>query len=218
MEPVAPRQPLGPGDVAPEFTLPAADSDATVSLAQTRARGPVLLAVLRGVYCAFCRRHLNLIGTTAAALRELGVQTLAIVASPAERTRLYFRHRPSGCPIGADADLTVHQAYGIPRVPVTPELREVVELNYVRLAREMKFDLPEGSARETFHKADGVDLTENDKADRARHQAQFVGHFLVDRAGIIQWHDIECARDGIHGLYRFPSAERLIAAARALKP
>lgn len=176
----------------------------------------MLLAVLRGLYCAFCRRQVALVGATATALTDLGVQTLAVVASPPDRTRLYFRHRPPGCSVGADPDLTVHQAYGIPRGPVTPELREAVESNYARLARQMGFDLPEGSVRETFHKADGVDLTENDKADRARHQAQFVGHFLVDRTGVVRWSDIECARDGIAGLYRFPTAEQIMAAARAL--
>ena len=211
-----PRRPLGPGDAAPDFTLPAADGDGTVSLAQHRARGPVLLAVLRGLYCAFCRRQLALVGVTATALGNLGVQTLAVVASPPDRTRLYFRHRPPGCAVGADPDLTVHQAYGIPRGPVTPELREVVESNYAQLARQMGFDLPAGSARETFHKADGVDLTESDKADRARHQAQNVGHFLLDRTGIVRWSDIECARDGNAGLYRFPTADQIMAAVRAL--
>ena len=211
-----PARPLAPGDPAPDFTLPAADGDGTVSLAQHRASGPVLLAVLRGLYCAFCRRQLALVGVTATALRGLGVQTLAVVASPPDRTRLYFRHRPPGCAVGADPDLTVHQACGIPRGPVTPELREAVESNYAQLARQMGFDLPAGSARETFHKADGIDLTESDKADRARHQAQFVGHFLVDRTGIVRWSDIECARDGIAGLYRFPTADQIMVAARAL--
>jgi peroxiredoxin len=211
-----PRRPLVPGDTAPDFTLSAADGDGAVSLAEHRVRGPVLLAVLRGLYCAFCRRQLALVGATATALRDLGVQTLAVVASPPDRTRLYFRHRPPGCPVGADPDLTVHQAYGIPRGPITPELREVVESNYAELARKMEFDLPEGSVRETFHKADGVDLTDSDKADRARHQAQFVAHFLVDRTGVVRWSEIECAREGIAGLYRFPTAEQIIGAARVL--
>ena len=75
--------------------------------------------------------------------------------------------------------------------------------------------LPEINARETFHKADGFDLNENDRADRARHQAQNVGHLLNDQRGIVRWVDIECAREGLPGLYRFPTSEQIVAAARA---
>ena len=208
---------LAPGDAAPGFTLPHAAGEGIVSLKEHLARGPVLLAVLRGLYCAFCRRQLALVGLSAAtAMRDLGVQTLAVIATPPDRARLYFRHRPPGCNVGADPDLTVHRAYGIPRGPITPELREIVESSYVRLARQEGISLPEGSARETFHKADGVELTEGDKADRGRHQAQNAGHFLIDREGIIRWSDIECARDGPAGLYRFPTTEQMVTAARAL--
>ncbi len=44
------RQPLQPGDRAPDFTLPAVDREGNVSLADYRGRSPVLLAVLRGLY------------------------------------------------------------------------------------------------------------------------------------------------------------------------
>ena len=44
------RQPLQPGERAPDFTLPAADREGTVSLAEYCDRGPVLLALFRGLY------------------------------------------------------------------------------------------------------------------------------------------------------------------------
>jgi peroxiredoxin len=44
------RQPLQPGERASDFTLPAADREGTVSLAEYRGRGPVLLALFRGLY------------------------------------------------------------------------------------------------------------------------------------------------------------------------
>jgi peroxiredoxin len=44
------RQPLQPGDRAPDFTLLAADREGTVSLTDYRGRSPVLLALLRGLY------------------------------------------------------------------------------------------------------------------------------------------------------------------------
>jgi len=42
--------PLAPGEPAPDFTLPAAHGDGTVSLTDYRGRNPVLLALFRGLY------------------------------------------------------------------------------------------------------------------------------------------------------------------------
>jgi peroxiredoxin len=42
---------LGPGDRAPDFELPAADVEGRVTLAEHLRRGPVLLTMLRGLYC-----------------------------------------------------------------------------------------------------------------------------------------------------------------------
>jgi hypothetical protein len=56
------RSPVQPGDPAPDFVLPAVDREGTVSLADYRGRTPVLLATMRGLYCAFCRRHIRAAG------------------------------------------------------------------------------------------------------------------------------------------------------------
>jgi peroxiredoxin len=42
--------PVAAGEPAPDFTLPAAHCDGTVSLADYRGRSPVLLALFRGLY------------------------------------------------------------------------------------------------------------------------------------------------------------------------
>lgn len=42
--------PLGPGDRAPDFAVPAATGDGVVALADYRGRSPVLLALFRGLY------------------------------------------------------------------------------------------------------------------------------------------------------------------------
>jgi peroxiredoxin len=42
--------PVGPGEPAPDFTLPAAHGEGTVSLAEYRGQSPVLLALFRGLY------------------------------------------------------------------------------------------------------------------------------------------------------------------------
>jgi hypothetical protein len=39
----------------------------------------VLLAMMRGLYCAFCRRHIAQLGSTQRKLKALGIETLAIV-------------------------------------------------------------------------------------------------------------------------------------------
>ena len=41
---------LGPGDLAPDFNLPAADRHVDISLSDYYHRGPVLLLLLRGLY------------------------------------------------------------------------------------------------------------------------------------------------------------------------
>jgi hypothetical protein len=48
---------LGPGDLAPDFTLPAANVEGNMTLSEYLRRGPVFLTMLRGLYCPFCRRR-----------------------------------------------------------------------------------------------------------------------------------------------------------------
>ena len=45
-----PTQPIGPGEPAPDFTLPAAHGPGSVSLSDYRGKSPVLLALFRGLY------------------------------------------------------------------------------------------------------------------------------------------------------------------------
>jgi peroxiredoxin len=105
-----PPKRLRPGDRAPSFELPAADREGIVSLADYRGNRPVLLALFRGLYCPFCRRQLVQLAVSAEKLAALGVATVAIVATAPERTRIYFRFRPTRIPVGADPDLTTHRA------------------------------------------------------------------------------------------------------------
>ncbi len=50
MASVEPRPPVQPGERAPDFTVPAANREGTVSLADYRGRSPLLLALYRGLY------------------------------------------------------------------------------------------------------------------------------------------------------------------------
>src|SRR5262245_20733641 len=109
------RPPLRPGDTAPDFVLPAVSHDGSVALTDYRGKSPVLLAMMRGLYCAFCRRHIAQLGTTRQKLQALGVEALAIVPMQPERLRLYYRFRPVSVPVAADPEMMTHRAYGVPQ-------------------------------------------------------------------------------------------------------
>lgn len=157
-----------------------------------------------------------LLGKTAEKLKEAGVQTLAVVATNAQRARLFFRFRPVRFPVGADPDLITHRAYGLPQMAVTPEFGQAIEVVATNLARELKLSVPAEGALAAIEGLDGYARTEADEADFQRHQAQLVGQFLVDGTGIVRWTNIECQRDGLAGLDKFPTDEELLAVARTV--
>jgi hypothetical protein len=156
------------------------------------------------------------LATTAEKLQQLGVETLAIVGSKAERARFFLRFRPVRHPVGADPDLITHRAYGVPRSAVTPEIMQAIHGAYDTLARELKIEVPAGKAREVIGQLDGFEVTETEAAEFQRHQVQFTGQFLVDRDGMVRWSNIECAQEGLAGIDMFPTDEELLAIARGL--
>jgi hypothetical protein len=154
------------------------------------------------------------LGQIAQKLEAVGVKTLGVVATDAERARLYFRFRRPRMPVGADPELSTHRAYGLPNMPPPPEMWDAVERAAVR---ELK--LPESPPSGAYQQLGGFDayqVTTADTADFERHRAQFVGQFLIDREGIVRWVNVECAREGLEGIDRLPSEEEVLAAARAL--
>ena len=146
---------------------------------------------------------------TADKLRAAGVETLGVVATPAERARLYFRFRQTRIPLAADPDLTTHRAYDLPGMPLTPELGQVIDENALVYAREHGVPAKAGSARNDLNVIDGYQPTKDDDADAMRHQAQFIGQFLVDREGVVRWVNIERTPG------EFPSDADLLAMVRA---
>jgi peroxiredoxin len=200
--------PIDVGQSAPGFTLPAANKEGSVSLSDYRGKAPVLLALFRGLYCPFCRHQIARLAVTADKLREAGVETLGVVATPAERARLYFRFRQARIPLAADPDLTTHRAYGLPGMPLTPELGQMVDGLALTYSREQGIPAKAGSAYADLQAIDGYQPTKEDTADFERHQAQFIGQFLVDRDGMVRWVNIERAPG------EFPSEADLLATVR----
>ena len=215
---------LQPGQPAPSFTLPAADHAGTVALADLLRKGPVFLALMRGLQCPFCRRNLVLLGQTRKKLEALGVGTLAVVATTPERARLYFKHGLVSIPVAADPDMATHRAFGVPCYPITPALTEGLRTTRVdpfgELPEPVPFIGPDGAEiHDVFDRRDGFVPTDVDQRDRTRQfrQAlQMCAQCLVDTAGIVRWTHVEGEPGGLDAAGRFPSDETVLAAARAI--
>ena len=217
---------LRPGDAAPSVTLPAVNREGQVSLDDYRGRSPVLIAMFRGLHCPFCRRQLTQLGTTQDKLKAFGVETMAVVNTPLERARLYFKYRPARVLLTADPEAATHRSFGVPAGVVVETESEASwaqgKLTMGQLLA-MKIDptgeLPEPqdpfAAMETLNKQDGFELTETDKHIAHAHGTQMTGHFLIDREGIIRWEHIECA-ERLEDLSKFPSDDEILRAARGL--
>jgi peroxiredoxin len=207
---------LQPGQPAPEFTLPAIHREGTISLADYRGRAPLLLALFRGLYCPFCRRGIAQLGMTTEKLRALGVETLAVVATPVERARLYFRYRPARLSLAADAEMATFRAFRVPKPEATPELMESLRTTHTDVMGELPEPMSILDAANTLDEKDRFEFTPSDNEEMERQFPQLVGQFLLDRAGTIRWVNIE-ATEGLAGLGRFPTDEEFLAAARALE-
>jgi peroxiredoxin len=221
MKTTVPRTAITPGEPAPDFSLPAVNRDGTVSLADYRGRTPVLLALMRGLYCAFCRRHIAQLGTTYQKLKPLGVDTLAVVAIQPERARLYYRYRPVSVPLAADPELSTHRAYGVPQPALSAAITAAVAARHETLARDLKISaIGMAEIKSALCDLDGFEPVQAEQQDRRdwseRHGAQMIGQFLIDRDGIVRWSNIEGAREGLAGLEKFPTDEEFLAAAHLL--
>ena len=205
------------GDSAPNFTLPAAHGEGVVSLSSYRGRTPVLLTLLRGLYCPFCRRHVAHLGALAPKLEAEGVELVGVVATAPERSRLYFRFRPPRFSLAADPELSTHRTFGLPNAPLTPEIVSVAQAAAARDLRAANQPVPPENPLAALRGLDGFESTEVDDADLQRHQAQLCGQFLIDRAGIVRWSSVECARGGPGSFGELPADEELLAAARAIR-
>lgn len=181
---------LARGDLAPDFELPAADARSTVGLAACLRRGPVLLAMLRGLYCPFCRRHITQLKPASEALRASGVALLGIVVASPERARQYFAHFPPSFPMAAASDRALHRAYGLPEVMRTDAMRREVERLAGEIVRERGLQASPGEAVSVFKSLDGFRMTGEDLAE-SELPLQTVGCFLIGQDGRVRWSRID---------------------------
>jgi peroxiredoxin len=207
--------PLQHGDRAPDFSVPSVQEDRTISLADYRGRA-LLLGLFPGLYCPFCRRSLAQMASACEKLKPLGIETLGIVGTELENARLYFQYRPTPLPLGSDAQLQTHRSYRVPRPEPTPELMQQVERVRINPTGELPEPLPIPVAAMTLNERDGFQPTATDAREAESTFTQLRGQFLIDPDGVVRWSFLECARDGLSGLGRFPSHDEILAAAQTV--
>lgn len=200
----------------------------------------MLLTINRGLWCSFCRRHIVQLGRIRGPLKQLGIETLAVIARELEPSRLYVRHRPLGVPLAADPDQVTHRAYGVPRPPLTFEFEQAIGKMHVDLqdVAVSRADLAELRAAVQATEADPAagpdrpipvwdfifmqrklypyEMSERDQREWARNKALGTGQFLVDREGVVRWSAAQQMTDLPAGLGNYPSETQLLVAARAL--
>jgi hypothetical protein len=100
--------------------------------------------------------------------------------------------------------------------PRRSDIEEEFRSTRVNPSGELPSPLPIREASAALSRLDGFEPTRTDREDVGQPYLQLLGQFLVDRNGIVRWTNIECARDGLAGLGKFPGDEALRAAVRAL--
>lgn len=208
------QTPVKPGQLAPDFSVPAVLDDRILSLADYRDRTPLLLGLFRGMYCPFCRRGLAQMAAVSEKLKPLGLEALAIVGTELDNARFYFKHRPTRLALGADPALTTHRLYGVPRPEPTPELMQAAETLRINPTGELPQPLPIPDAGSALNRLEGYQYTPTDEREAESTFTQLSGQFLIDRNGVVRWVNIECANEGLAGLGKFPSHDELMSAAR----
>jgi len=210
----APNHPVRPGDPAPDFVLPAVQSDRVVSLSDYRNRNPLFLALFRGLYCPFCRRAIAHMAASVDRLKGMGIESLGVVATELENARLYYRFRPLRLDLAVDPELSTHRSYGIPKPAVTPEFLRSLEPVRIDGGGDLPAPLPIHEAQAALNAIDGFKPTPADIKEGERQFPQLEGQFLIDRGGIVRWVNVECAKEGMVGLGKFPTLDELMSAAR----
>ena len=210
---------LQPGDAAPNVVLDAITREGRVSTHDFRGRQPLLIGLFRGLHCPFCRRHLTLQAEIDRSLREKGIESIAVINTPIDRARLYFRYRPMpNLFAAADPERTSHQAFGLPNLEFTENETDWPKKIGMDLIRKMLIQVPDEPgpvhrrmASRLLNEKEGYEMTEVDNKMARTGDGQLFGQFLLDRDGIIRWTFTEVPEGGSL-MFEHPSREELMTA------
>ncbi|WP_331376425.1 peroxiredoxin-like family protein [Sinorhizobium chiapasense] len=201
-------RPLQPGDRVPNVVLDAISHEGKIALDDFRGRSPLLIGLFRGLHCPFCRRHVAAMAQLKPALGEKGVECLAVVNTPVERARLYFRYHPIPDLLAAsDPERASHRAFGLREVGM-----ETVMAIRIHLPGELPEPMDVMAMDEFLNKKEGYEITEADQQMMASGQGQLVGQFLIDRGGIVRWSFTEVLEGGLT-TFKAPNPEELVSVA-----
>jgi peroxiredoxin len=218
------ERPIQPGERAPDFSLPAVNRDGVVSAADYRGR-TLMIGFFRGLHCPFCRRQVAQLGMAQPELAALGVEAAAVINTPLERARLYYRYRPTPLALLSDPECRTHRAFGIPRIEFLdpggppgqwPRSRPE-DFAHARIdpTGELGGPTQPMEANGVLNRKDGFELTAADQEIFDKHGTQFAGQFLIDRGGVVRWSWTE-APHSADELCRFPGVSTMLEVARQL--
>src|SRR5436309_480579 len=117
---------------------------------------------------------------------------MAVLNTPAERARLYFKYRPARVLLAADPEAATHQAFRLPAGVIIedesatswPQSATMGQLLATRVNPTGELPEPQNvfTAMETLNKKDGFEMTDTDQQIAHAHGTQTGGHFLSDKA------------------------------------
>jgi peroxiredoxin len=100
------------GQAAPDFTLKDEDGS-SVSLAQLREKGPVIVTFYRGVWCPYCNEDLKALQAALPTFRSMGASLISISPQSPANSRKSKRDNRLDYPILSDQGNAVADRYGL---------------------------------------------------------------------------------------------------------
>lgn len=159
-------------------------------------------------------------GGTRAKLEAVGIEALGITEDSAEPVRRYYQIRPSKLRLATDPARSVHRQYGLPMPLYAGAYTQLRETTLINPTGELPEPMPIPGGMKILDEKDGLVGMPEAKAVMdafaKREYAMHVGHFLVDRSGIVRWTWVESpSPEDISQYGRFPTDAEILAAVRA---
>lgn len=128
------------GDLAPEFTLAAADG-VVLSSKELLKKGPLIVSFYRGVWCPYCNLELQALQASLAYYRAAGADLVAISPQTPVNSRRSERENELDFPILSDVGGAVAEAFGI---------RSALPDYLIELYKTFGINLPEINGNESW--------------------------------------------------------------------
>jgi hypothetical protein len=155
-------------------------------------------------------------------LEAVGVEVLGIIEDAVEPVRRYFSFRPPKLRLATDPDRVVHRGYGVLMPLYAGAYTELRAATYINPTGELPAPMPVPDAMKRLNEMDGFDDLPQVKVvvDKfaKRDFGMHVGHFLVDRSGVVRWTWMECpSPEDVSQYGRLPTDTEILAAVQAAR-